>query len=101
MFPDSDIAKSLALDKDKTAYFIKFGIAPCFKKQLVKTINKAGPFVLMFDESLNQSSKKNQMDLHIRFLEDGCVRSRYFGSEFLGHATADDLLQHIKELLCN
>ncbi|KAL7846797.1 hypothetical protein SRHO_G00217770 [Serrasalmus rhombeus] len=55
MFPDSDMAKSFALGKDKTAYFIKFGIAPCFKKQLVKTINKARPFVLMFDEGLNQS----------------------------------------------
>lgn len=57
MFPDSDIAKSLALGKDKTACMIKFGIAPYFK-QLVETINNAEPFVLMFDESLNQSSKK-------------------------------------------
>ncbi|KAL7835651.1 hypothetical protein SRHO_G00279980 [Serrasalmus rhombeus] len=32
----------------------------CCGVQLVKTINKAGPFVLMFDESLNQSSKKNR-----------------------------------------
>ena len=96
MFPDSDIAKSFALGKDKTGYIIKFGIAAYFKKQLVETINNAGPFVLMFDESLNKSSKKKQMDIHIRILEDGCVRSRYFGSEFLGHAGADDLLQHIK-----
>ncbi|XP_063766097.1 uncharacterized protein LOC134882380 [Eleginops maclovinus] len=97
MFPDSEIAKSFALGKDKTGYIIKFGIAPYFKRQLVEAINNAGPYVLMFDESLNQSSKKKQMDIHIRFLEDGCVRSRYFGSQFLGHGRADDLLQHIKE----
>ncbi|KAL0152799.1 hypothetical protein M9458_052522 [Cirrhinus mrigala] len=58
MFPDSDIAKFFTLGKDKSAYMIKFGIAPYFKKQLLETINKAGPFVLMFDESLNQSFKK-------------------------------------------
>ncbi|XP_051806518.1 uncharacterized protein LOC127534690 [Acanthochromis polyacanthus] len=40
---------------------------------------------------------KKQMDIHVRFLEDGCVTSRFFGSEFLGHARAEDLLQHIKE----
>lgn len=98
MFPDSQIAKSFALAKDKTSYMIKFGIAPYFKRQLVEAINHAGPYVtlLMFDESLNESSKKKQMDIHIRFLEDGCVRSRYFGSQFLGHGRAEDLLQHIK-----
>lgn len=84
------------MGKDKTGYMIRFGIAPYFKKQLVEAINNAGPYVIMFDESLNQSSKKKQMDIHIRFLEDGCVRSRYFGSQFLGHGRADDLLQHIK-----
>ena len=36
------------------------------------------------------------MDIHIRFLEDGWVQSRYFGSQFLGHGIADDLLRHIK-----
>lgn len=36
------------------------------------------------------------MDIHIRFLEDGCVRSRYFGPQILGYGRADDLLQHIK-----
>ncbi|CAM4709798.1 unnamed protein product [Leuciscus chuanchicus] len=64
---------------------------------LVDAINKAGPFVLMFDESLNQSSKKKQLDIHVRYWEDGCVQSRYFGSQFLGHGRADDLLHHIKE----
>ncbi|XP_077103051.1 uncharacterized protein LOC143753997 [Siphateles boraxobius] len=97
MLPDSQIAKSFGLAKDKTSYIIKFGIAPYFKKQLVEAINHAGPYILMFDESLNESSKKKQMDIHIHFLEDGCVRSRYFGSQFLGHGRAEDLLQHIKE----
>lgn len=58
MFSDSDIAKSFACGKDKTSYMIQFGIAPHFKKLLIKSVNDAGPFVLMFDESLNQAVKK-------------------------------------------
>ncbi|KAJ8364756.1 hypothetical protein SKAU_G00135870 [Synaphobranchus kaupii] len=97
MFPDSDIAKTFACGKDKTGYIIRFGLAPYFKQQLVDTINKAGQFVLMFDESLNQLTKKKQLDVHIRFWEDDRVQSRYIGSQFLGHGNADDLLHHIKE----
>lgn len=50
---DSEMVKSFACDKDKTSYIIKFDIAPPFQKKLVASLNKAGPFVLMFDESLN------------------------------------------------
>lgn len=59
MFPDSDIAKSFTCGKDKTGYIIRFGLAPHFKQELINTINKAGQFVLMFDESLNQSPKND------------------------------------------
>jgi len=58
MFPDSEIAKSFTCGKDQAGYVIRFGLAPFFKKELVDRINKAGPFVLMFDESLNKSNKK-------------------------------------------
>lgn len=96
MFTDSDIATSFACGKDKTAYIIRFGIAPHFKKLLVNSVNDAGPFVLMFDESLNKSAKKKQLDIHVRVWKDDRVMSSYFGSQFLGHAKAEDLLQHIK-----
>uniref|UniRef100_A0A3P9AK00 Oxysterol-binding protein n=2 Tax=Esox lucius TaxID=8010 RepID=A0A3P9AK00_ESOLU len=94
MFPDSDIAKLFTCGKDKTGYIIRFGLAPHFKQELINTINKAGQFVLMFDESLNQSTKTKQLHVHIRFWEDDRVQSRYLGSQFLGHAV--DLLHHIK-----
>lgn len=51
-------------------------------------------FVVMFDESLNRSTNNKQMDLHIRYWAGDCVQSRYFGSRFLGHATAQDLLHN-------
>ncbi|KAK0144411.1 hypothetical protein N1851_017231 [Merluccius polli] len=97
MFTDSQIASSFACGKDKTAYMIGFGIAPHFKKLLTNSVNDSGPFVLMFDESLNQSLKKKQMDIHVRFWKDDRVTSSYFGSQFLGHARAEDLLESIKE----
>ncbi|KAK1902444.1 maturase K [Dissostichus eleginoides] len=97
MFPDSEIAKKFACGKDKTGYIVRFGLARYFKEQLVNSINKAGPFVLMFDESLNQATKKKQMDVHFRYWDDGCVRARYLGSQFLGHGRAEELLHHIKE----
>ncbi|KAK0152285.1 hypothetical protein N1851_006335 [Merluccius polli] len=97
MFPDSQIASSFSCGRDKTSYIIGFGIAPHFKKLLTSSINDSGPFVLMFDESLNQSLKKKQLDIHVRFWEDDRVKSSYFGSRFLGHARAVDLLESIKE----
>lgn len=77
MFPDSDILKSFTCGKDKTGYIIRFGLAPHFKQELINTINKAGQYVLLFDESLNQSTKTKQLDVHIRFWEDDRVQSRY------------------------
>ncbi|XP_051794672.1 uncharacterized protein LOC127530885 isoform X2 [Acanthochromis polyacanthus] len=64
---------------------------------LVKSVNDAGPFVLMFDESLNESAKKKQLDIHVRMWKDDRVTLSYFGSQFLGRARAEDLLQHVKE----
>ncbi|KAL3063671.1 hypothetical protein OYC64_000077 [Pagothenia borchgrevinki] len=96
MFPDSDIAKTFTCGDDKTAYITKFGLAPHIKRDLVSKINN-GPFVLMFDESLNQTTKNKQLDLHVRFWEEEQVHSRYLGSQFMGHATAKDLLEQVKE----
>ncbi len=48
------------------------------------------------DESLNKMTKSKQLDLHIRYWVDDHVQSRYLGSQFMGHATAVDLLKHFK-----
>lgn len=65
MFPDSEIAKTFKCGKDKTAYMARFGLADYIKKDLISKIT--GPFVLMFDESLNQTNKTKQLDVHVRF----------------------------------
>lgn len=94
MFPDSDIAKTFTCGKDKTSYIARFGLAEFIKQDLVSKVT--GPYVIMFDESLNRTSKKKQLDIHVRFWDDDKVHSRYLGSHFLGHATAQDLLKHFK-----
>ncbi len=43
---------------------------------------------------LNRSTNNKQMDLRIRYWAGDCVQSLYFGSQFLGHATAQDLLHN-------
>ncbi|XP_060934782.1 oocyte zinc finger protein XlCOF7.1-like [Limanda limanda] len=79
MFPESDIAKTFTCGKDKSGYITKFGLAPYFKQQLVDGVNKAGQFVLMFDESLNQSTKNKQLNVHVRYWEDDRVQSSMDG----------------------
>ncbi|XP_028293606.1 uncharacterized protein LOC114456189 isoform X2 [Gouania willdenowi] len=98
MFPDSDIATTFTCGSDKTAYIAKFGLAVHIKEELVSKVNKS-PFVLMFDESLNETTKNKQLDVHVRFWDEGQVQSRYLGSQFMGHSTAQDLLSHLKECM--
>ena len=99
MFPDSEMAKTFTCGRDKTAYLVRFGFAPYMKKQLISRINE-DTFVIMFDESMNQTTKNKQLDLHVRHWttdETGThVESRFFGSEFMGHSTADDMVEHFK-----
>lgn len=98
MFPDSRLAKSFTCGENKTAYIAKYGIASFIKKELSRSISEK-TYVVMFDESMNKTTKTKQMDLHLRFWstdEAGTqhVISRYYGSEFMGHSRAEDMLDH-------
>lgn len=100
MFPDSECVSAFSCGRDKTAYLARFGIAPYVKKELVARINQ-GNFVIMFDESMNRATNSKQLDLHVRhWVTDQTgthhVQSRYLGSQFMGHSTAEDLLEHFK-----
>lgn len=84
MFPDSQIARQFACGERKAAYCCAFGLAEHFKKLLQNSVS--GPFVVLFDESLNTKMQEKQMDVHVRFWNDQTnqVATRYFNSEFLG-----------------
>lgn len=95
MFADSTIAKQFSCGEKKCAYVACFGVAPFFQQQLLDEIKKLESFVLLFDESLNKVTQSKQLDLHIRFWDTKCssVQTRYVTSLFMGHATANDLLE--------
>ena len=63
----------------KTAYLAVFGIAEHFKKMLISDVK--GPFVILFDESMNKKIQQKQMDLQLRFWKAGEVVTRYLGSK--------------------
>ena len=93
MFPDSDIAKKFTCGEKKASYLTCFGIVPHFKSLLKEKVKSADGYVLLFDESLNHQLQKKQMDFHVRIWNHDKVETRYYGSEFLGHASAEDMLE--------
>lgn len=97
MFPDNEIASNFSCGEKKMAYLTVFGITPYFLDILKEKANKEDAFVLLFDESLNTKNQCKQLDCLIRFWCDGKVSSRYYSSDFLGHATADVLFDKISE----
>ena len=90
MFPDSSIARSFSCGEKKCAYVICYGLAPYFKQQLQDQVRILDSFVILFDESHNDYTHNQQMDIHIRFYDEtrNAVHTRYMTSAFLGHATA-------------
>lgn len=93
MFPDSAIAARFKCGETKSSYLINHGIAPYFKSLLLEKLRSESlEFVLLFDESLNSKTQSKQMDVHVRFWDGGEVRTRYYHSEFMGHATAINMV---------
>ena len=97
MFPDSSIAQKFSMQRTKCSYLICHGLAPYFKDILLKKVMESPSFVVLYDETLNRVTKDEQMDLMIRFWVGSLVQTRYWESQFLGHATAKDLLEKFNE----
>ena len=94
MFPDSAIAKGMKMKRDKCGYVVKHAIAPYCEDLLLEQVSRSPVFALSFDESANKHIQKGQMDFIIRFWDDDkeIAQSRYLTSEFMGEATADDIM---------
>ena len=82
MFPDSKIAQDFACGKTKCTYIVKHGLVPYFTDLLNEKLDNTNYYVALFDESFNYVTKKNQMDMHIRFWDDSNnkVATRYYNS---------------------
>ncbi|GBN85613.1 hypothetical protein AVEN_188544-1 [Araneus ventricosus] len=92
MFPKGEEAKGMKLSSRKVAYEIFHGLGPYFSAKISKSIQSCSFFTLLFDETLNESNKK-QLDIHVRFwdCELNAIQQSYVGSEMLFHATASDI----------
>ncbi|GBO10910.1 hypothetical protein AVEN_176767-1 [Araneus ventricosus] len=92
MFPKGEEAKGMKLSSRKVAYEISHGLGPYFLAKISKSIQSCSFFTLLFDETLNESNKK-QLDIHVRFwnCELNAIQQSYVGSEMLFHATASDI----------
>ena len=103
MFPDSDIAQQLSMGCTKSLCVINHGLAPFYKSQLTDDLEKSDIHVFSFDEGLNDVTQTSEIDLYVRYWDMNAsqVKSRYYGSSFLGHATHKDLLKHFGEITKN
>jgi len=77
----------------------KYGIAPFFKKKLIDSVKASSQYVVLFDESLNDTIQSKQMDIHVRYWSGDTVQTRYLVSQFLGHASANDLQNRLFDAL--
>ena len=70
MFPDSTIAEKFCLQKDKSAYFINYDIAPHFRSILMDNVKDSEFYAISFDESLKTVIQTGQMDLVANFWDN-------------------------------
>lgn len=99
MFPDSQIAKQFACGESKCSYLCSFGLAPHFKSLTLSKVRTQRAYVMLFDESLNHHLQSKQMDLHVRLWDGANVKTKYIGSEFMGHSSALDVVGKMTNLL--
>ena len=65
MFKHDPVVQKYQMKKDKTRYFIRYGIYPVFKDNLVTHINLSSWYSVSFDESYNRQQQKCQIDVNI------------------------------------
>ena len=87
-------------NRTKSMYANNHGLAPFFKSTLTSDLQKSDVHTYSFDESQNEVTQTCEMDLHMRYwdVNENLIRSRYYGSSFLGHATHTDLLNHFQDI---
>ena len=102
-FPDSQIAKNVAIGPRKMSYVVGYGLGPYFAKLNVNNLVAGNSFfTLHFDETVT-AQKRKQMDLLVRFWSEihNEVKVKYLTSIMFGHARAADVVTEIMQALEN
>ncbi|CAF4757580.1 unnamed protein product, partial [Rotaria sp. Silwood2] len=89
MFPDSQIAHELKMERTKLSYVVSHDLEPFFHRNLVEDIKQCERFVLCFDEQKNHQNNK-QLDIVLKHwsMKNPGVVARYYKSVLHGHAPA-------------
>ena len=97
LLPDSQIAAKYSQGETKPKYVVQFGLAPFVEDELITDVQKT-PYSLKFVETTNSQTKK-QYDGYISFFSRKLqkILTLFCGSLFIGHCTADDLVDHFLE----
>ena len=106
MFKGHQSAEEFGMSPARLSYLINLGLAPYFKSTfmndlipLKRSLQLPSKFVSSFNESLNKVVYSKQMDIYIIYFDEinKQVKHVYIGSQFMGHATVDDMIKGFKE----
>ena len=103
MFSDSQIAKDFQMSQTKMTYIINFAIEPYFLEILISELKSCNYYSVSLHECINDIIQTCQMDVHVRYWNSSkdqiCVRQ--LDSKFMGHATANGLLENFSDVINN
>ena len=94
----------MTLGRTKASYIINHALAPYYKDLIGKSLSPsfapAPCFVSCFDEAFNRVSNTKQSDLHLIYFDEVKLQATriYLYSQFMGHGSATDLIQTLKDV---
>jgi hypothetical protein len=88
-FSDDVVARDISLASTKSSYSITYGVGTYYHAELIRDVQREF-YCLVVDETTTQQSTK-QLDMHVKYWsnQDSKIATRFIGSCFLGHATAE------------
>ena len=82
IYPNDKVPEKFQMGRKKPMYVVNYGLFPYFKQSVKDLILKSPFIVALFDEILNKTSQKSEMDLHVRYwdVNEKKVVVRYWNS---------------------
>ncbi|KAB0790539.1 hypothetical protein PPYR_15060 [Photinus pyralis] len=97
IFPDSTIAKSLKIKRNKCTEIIVKKIAPLLRQDLINDL-KTRKFSIIIDESTDVSTKKN-LAIVCRYWKNNKVVDNFLGLVELESSTAQSIFNVLKDIM--